>query len=110
DGGNVEIPNGNLNMSKNNLTFVGGLSGADGTPCAAGEALLGDGTCGAPSGGQQTLSEVLDQGNSANQAIDMNSNNVTNVGNGDMNLSYDPQDDRNEISSNGQTDICIGNC
>ena len=63
DGGNVDIPNGNLDIT-------GSLS-VGGTECPDDEALLGDGTCGSigGGGGTQNLSEVLAAGNVANQSI-----------------------------------------
>ena len=61
---NVEIPNGNLDVTGN--LNVGG------TECPDDEALLGDGTCGSTGGGgsTQNLSEVLAAGNVANKSIE----------------------------------------
>ena len=75
-GGNVEIPNGNLDVS--------GQFSTGSTNCGTNEYIGGDGGCKTDSTGtdDQTLSEVLSQGNSAGSSnIDLNSNNIRGIGN-----------------------------
>jgi hypothetical protein len=43
-------------------------------------------------------------------SLDMNENNVNNVGNSNIDMQYDNNDNRFEITSNGNEDICIGDC
>jgi hypothetical protein len=47
----------------------------------------------------------VDDGN-----LNMSSNDIKNVGLSDVDMEYDGGDNRMEITSNGNTDICIGNC
>ena len=73
---NVEIPNGNLDVS--------GQFSTGSTNCGTNEYIGGDGGCKTDSTGtdDQTLSEVLSQGNSAGSSnIDLNSNNIRGIGN-----------------------------
>ena len=45
-----------------------------------------------------------------NANLDLNGNNISNVGSSNVDMVYDSNDDRMEIRSNGAEDICIGNC
>lgn len=78
EGGNVVIPNGNLDLNSNQLLGVGS------TQCADNEFLDGNGECEAISdvgaSDDQNLSEVLVQGNTANQTINMDGNEIKSVG------------------------------
>ena len=42
--------------------------------------------------------------------LDMKSNNINNIGTSNVDMVYDSGDDRVEMRSNGNEDICIGNC
>lgn len=59
----------------------------------------------------QTLQDVLSQDNSAGSYdIDMNGNDINNVGSADFDMVYDSGQSRIELRSNGDVPICIGAC
>jgi hypothetical protein len=81
EGGNVEIPNGDLDVS--------GQLSVGSTQCASGEALLGDGSCGATSD-PQSLSDVLSQGASTGGTnIDMDGANLSDNSQGNVTVGQD---------------------
>ncbi|WP_414836480.1 beta strand repeat-containing protein [Candidatus Nanohalococcus occultus] len=81
NGGQVEIRDGSLELNNNNINGIGGLQN-----CGSNEFVNGNGNCEVDTdtdttvADDQTLSEVLSQGNSAgSNNIDLNQNSLTNV-------------------------------
>ncbi|WEL19810.1 Trimeric autotransporter adhesin [Candidatus Nanohalococcus occultus] len=79
EGGDVQIPNGNLN--------VNGQLSVGSTECNTGQYLDGDGTCTSVTG--ETSGEYVDEaGDTMSGDLDMNSNKILNIGSG--NIDFDP--------------------
>jgi hypothetical protein len=134
---NVKLPNGNLNMNGNSISFDTD-SGA--SPSLRSD-YTGDAGTSIGTGGlgvevrtdntanikeisavfpRRTGFEVYHEGDKEldvkenveipNGNLDMKSNNINNIGTSNVDMVHDSSDDRVEMRSNGKEDICIGNC
>ncbi len=83
--GSLNVTSGNLNLSFNDLVGVGG------TQCGSNQFIDGNGNCVTDSDtantDNQNLKEVLVQGNVANDTIDMDTNDITDIGSGRTNIT-----------------------
>ena len=113
EGGNIDIPNGDLDMvNGGDINNVGNIQTYFSTAQLQTAGSGGNEWEIYDSNNAQPIAEFEEGGNVTIPNGDLNTsgNDIKNIGDQNTDLAYDSNDGRMEMNSKGNTDICIGDC